>query len=80
VLDRLLEEVQRGALAISAVSGTSGGALNAAVLVYGLLTSPAEAKRLLAKLWSGVSGQALWPVDPSRMWLLENSAARWNVD
>lgn len=80
VLDRLLEEVQRGALAISAVSGTSGGALNAAVLVYGLLTSPEEARRLLAKLWSGVSARALWPVDPSRMWLSENSAARWNVD
>ncbi|MBN53895.1 MAG: hypothetical protein CL558_09990 [Alphaproteobacteria bacterium] len=60
VLDRLLEEVEAGRLEIDGISGTSAGALNGAVLKYGLATGgPKEARRLLNKLWTGVSQKNL---------------------
>jgi NTE family protein len=80
VLDRLLDDVAKGNLRISAVSGTSGGALNGATLVYGLIEGAAEARRLLKQLWDAVSAESLWPPDPFRMLLSADSAARWNVD
>ena len=80
-LDRLLGEVAAGKLRIAAISGTSGGALNGAACVYGLITGGAdEAKRLLRELWDGISAQSLWPPDPIRMLLPKDSTARWNVD
>jgi hypothetical protein len=53
VLDRLLD---RPELRIEAVSGASGGAMNAALLAQGLATGgPAEAKRLLEAFWCRVA-------------------------
>ncbi len=53
VLDRLLEDER---LSIAAISGASGGAMNAAVLVSGLLTGGRDAARqALASFWQGVS-------------------------
>jgi NTE family protein len=46
VLDRLLDEVAQGKLFIRAISGTSGGALNAAACAYGLNESVAESARV----------------------------------
>jgi NTE family protein len=79
-LDRLLDEVAAGKLRISAISGTSGGAINGAVCTYGLITGAHEAKRLLKDLWDGIAAQSLWPPDPARMLLPKGSPARWNVD
>src|SRR5215471_5726488 len=69
VLDRLLDEVAGGNLHIDAISGTSGGAFNAAVCAYGLIDGPDRAKRLLREFWQLVSAQSLWPPDPFRMLL-----------
>jgi NTE family protein len=83
VLDRLLDEVEKRNLDIAAISGTSGGALNAAACAYGLMDGPKEAKRLLKKLWDAVSSKSLWPVDPCQMiqaLLPRDSTLRWNVD
>ena len=80
VLDRLLDEVEKGNLSIPAISGTSGGALNGAVCAYGLIDGPKAAKRLLKKLWDVASSKALWPVEPYRMLLPKDSMERWNVD
>jgi NTE family protein len=80
VLDRLLDEVEKGNLSIAAICGTSGGALNGAVCAYGLMDGPKEAKRLLKALWDAVSSKSLWPVEPYRMLLPKDSPERWNVD
>jgi NTE family protein len=80
VLDVLLDKVADKQLTISAISGASGGALNGAVLAYGLLKSPEEAKRLLERFWVSVSNQSLWPENPVRKLLPEESPRRWNVD
>jgi len=80
VLDRLLDEVAEGNLRIDAISGTSGGAFNAAVCAYGLIEGPHRAKQLLRQFWQLVSAQSLWPPDPFRLLLPETSPARWNVD
>lgn len=53
VLDRLVDVPE---LRIAVVSGTSAGAMNAAMLVQGLASGgPAEAKRLLETLWHRVA-------------------------
>ena len=80
VLDRLLDEVEKGNLSIPAISGTSGGALNGAVCAYGLMDGPKKAKRLLKALWDAISSKSLWPVEPYRMLLPKDSPERWNVD
>jgi NTE family protein len=80
VLDRLLDEVEKGNLSIAAISGTSGGALNGAACAYGLMDGPKEAKRLLKKLWDAISSKSLWPVEPYRMLQPRDSPERWNVD
>jgi len=49
VLDRLLDEVEKGNLSIAAISGASGGALTGAVCTYGLMDGPKEAKRRRSK-------------------------------
>jgi NTE family protein len=80
VLDRLLDEVAQGKLFIRAISGTSGGALNAAACAYGLNESVAEAKRALERLWTLVGASSYW--HPFYNWPTEwlNSPYRWNVD
>jgi NTE family protein len=80
VLDRLLDEVAAGNLRIDAISGTSGGAINAAVCAYGLIDGPDRAKSLLREFWGLVSAQSLWPPDPFRLLWPERSPERWNVD
>jgi NTE family protein len=56
VLDRLLQEVAAGTLRIGAVSGSSAGAINAALTVSGLVTGgPDIARRKLAGFWQSVS-------------------------
>jgi NTE family protein len=56
VLDRLLED---GRLAFEGVSATSAGAMNAAVLAYGLMQGgPAGARRALADFWRDIADTA----------------------
>ena len=56
VLDRLLED---GRLEIEGVSATSAGAMNAAVLAYGLLKGDAEnARRALHEFWHAIAQSA----------------------
>jgi NTE family protein len=56
VLDRLLQEVAAGTLRIGAVSGSSAGGINAALMVSGLVTGgPDIARRTLADFWQSVS-------------------------
>jgi len=58
VLDRLLEEVAAGRLLISALSGTSAGALNAALTVSGLVQGgPDRARAKLETFWRTLSRQ-----------------------
>ncbi len=67
VLDRLLEEVDRGELRISGFSGASAGAINAALCVCGLAAGgPPAARAKLRAFWEGLSrrgaaaGSAFW--------------------
>ncbi len=56
VLDRLLQEIAAARLRLAAVSGTSAGALNAALVVSGLVQGgPERARRKLAEFWRAVS-------------------------
>lgn len=67
VLDRLVDVPD---LRIEVVSGTSAGALNAAMLVQGLATGgPAEAKRLLSTFWRRVAIAAGSLPSPADAWL-----------
>lgn len=60
VLDRLLHEVSANRLRLSAVSGTSAGAFNAALLVSGLVRGgPNLARRKLADFWTSLSQRGL---------------------
>ena len=53
VLDRLLED---GRISFEGVSATSAGAMNAAVLAYGLMTGgPAGARQALADFWRDIA-------------------------
>ena len=72
VLDRLLQEVAANRLRLSAVSGTSAGAFNAALLVSGLVRGgPDLARRKLADFWTSLqqrgllAGNALFFGEPS---------------
>src|SRR6185437_3684028 len=76
VLDRLLEEPS---LEIVAVSGTSAGAMNAAVLAHGLRGGRVAAREALRGFWEALgrtpgfaSLQGFW-MQASREWHLENS-------
>ena len=70
VLDRLLED---GRLAIEGISGTSAGAMNAAVLAYGLARGGNEgAREALTAFWEKVAeAAAVSPIKPSPLdrWL-----------
>jgi NTE family protein len=80
VLDRLLDEVERGTLSILAISGASGGALNAAACTYGLSRSPTDAKRSLEQLWTLVGASSKWQPFFNFPKDLLKSPERWNVD
>jgi NTE family protein len=89
VLDRLLQDPW---LTIDGISGTSAGAMNAAVLAHGFAQGGAEAARAaLGKFWERVADAALcsplkrspldvlmgrWTMDTSPMFLAFDMAAR----
>jgi NTE family protein len=76
VLDRLLEEPQ---LHIAAISGTSAGAMNAAVLADGWTKSGAEgAREALEKFWQRVSRAAGF--SPLQRSPLDRLMGRWTLD
>ena len=76
VLDRLLEEPW---LSIEAISGTSAGAMNAAVLADGWLKDGAEgARAALAAYWRRVSDAAAF--SPFRRTPMDKLMGRWSLD
>lgn len=76
VLDRLLEE---GNLSIEGVSGTSAGAMNAAVMVHGhTLGGPERARLALETFWSKVSQAAAQ--SPFQRGPLDVMMGRWTLD
>jgi NTE family protein len=58
VLESLLQAQEEGAIRIVAVSGTSGGALNAAALAAGLTDGPSGARRRLEQFWDATVAEA----------------------
>jgi NTE family protein len=76
VLDRLLEEPR---LQLEGISGTSAGAMNAAVLAHGHATGGFEgAKAALEEFWRRVSRAAL--LSPFRRTPLDIMMGRWTLD
>ena len=76
VLDRLLEEPW---LQIEAISGTSAGAMNAAILVSGWMRAKAEgARAALDSYWHHVSRTAAF--SPIQRSLLDRLLGRWTID
>jgi NTE family protein len=76
VLDRLLEETW---LRVDGISGTSAGAMNAAVLADGDAAGGAEgARAALAQFWESVSRAAL--LSPLRRTPLDVLLGRWTLD
>ncbi|HWM31450.1 MAG TPA: patatin-like phospholipase family protein [Methyloceanibacter sp.] len=76
VLDRLLEEPWLG---IEGISGTSAGAMNAAVLIDGYAKGGAEAARkALETFWREVSRAAM--LSPFRRTPLDMLLGRWTLD
>ena len=76
VLDRLLEEPW---LAIAGISGTSAGAMNAAVLADGWATGGAAgAREALEKYWRSVSRAAAF--SPMQRSPLDRLMGRWSLD
>jgi NTE family protein len=76
VLDRLLEDER---LAIEGISGTSAGAMNAAVLAQGMLEGGPQAARAgLDRLWRRTA-QAGWLSPVHRTWF-ERMQGTWNLD
>jgi NTE family protein len=76
VLDRLLEDER---LVIEGVSGTSAGAMNAAVLAYGMMEGGREgAREMLSRFWGAISDGARFSLfQPS--WL-DRMIAPGNLD
>jgi len=76
VLDRLLEEEW---LEIEAISGTSAGAMNAAVMASGYATGGREgAKAALEAFWRRVSAAAAF--SPFQRTPLDKALGRWSLD
>jgi NTE family protein len=76
VLDRLLEEPR---IRIAAISGTSAGAMNAAVLADGWTERGAEgAREALEKYWQRVSRAAAF--SPLQRSALDRFTGRWTLD
>ncbi|MCL2469853.1 MAG: patatin-like phospholipase family protein [Alphaproteobacteria bacterium] len=76
VLDRLLEEPW---LEIDGISGTSAGAMNAAVLVDGYMEGgSAGARRALESFWRKVSETALY--SPFRRSVFDVLAGQWSLE
>jgi NTE family protein len=76
VLDRLLEEPR---LKIEGISGTSAGAMNAAVLAHGHAADGSQgAKAALEDFWRRVSRAAMF--SPFRRTPLDIMMGRWTID
>ena len=76
VLDRLLEEA---GLRIDAISGTSAGAMNAAVLADGYVAGGADgARKALDAYWQRVSKAATF--SPFQRTPMDRLAGRWSLD
>jgi len=76
VLDRLLEEKH---LAIEGIAGSSGGAMNGAVLAHGMRLGGAEgARAALDRFWHRMSEMG-W-LNPIRRGWLEKMQGTWNLD
>jgi NTE family protein len=76
VLDRVLEEPW---LQIDGISGTSAGAMNAAVLVHGFIQGGAEGARVaLETFWQRVSRAAI--LSPFQRTPLDILLGRWTLD
>ncbi len=76
VLDRLLEESW---LKIDGISGTSAGAMNAAVLADGYAAGGADgARKALAAFWRGISDAARF--SPFQRGPLDRMLGRWTLD
>ena len=76
VLDRLLEESW---LKIDGISGTSAGAMNAAVLAGGYAAGGADgARKALAAFWRGISDAARF--SPFQRGPLDRMLGRWTLD
>ena len=76
VLDRLLEEDN---LVIEGISGTSAGAMNAAMLVNGYMKGGKQgAKDMLERFWHRVSEMALF--SPLHKSVIERLVTGWNMD
>lgn len=92
VLDRLLDEVAKGTVELSAIGGAAIGALNATALVYGLhegaaLPGPvtARARRMaeaaqarLRAAWEAMARAAFWGGDPLAAAI--GLVSGWNID
>jgi NTE family protein len=76
VLDRLLEDER---LEVEAISGTSAGAMNAAVFADGMgRGGRPEARRALDAFWTNISqAAASGPLQPT---LFDHYASGWNLD
>jgi NTE family protein len=76
VLDRLLEEPW---LHIAAISGTSAGAMNAAILADGWIEAGAQgAREALKKYWQRISAAAAF--SPLQRSPLDRMMGRWSLD
>jgi NTE family protein len=76
VLDRLLEEPW---IRVAAISGTSAGAMNAAVLADGFTAGGAEgAREALDRYWARVSRAAAF--SPIQRSFLDRMLGRWTLD
>lgn len=76
VLDRLLEE---SGFTLEAISGTSAGAMNAAVLAHGLQTGGKEgARNALHTFWRRVADAATF--SPFQRSPLDRMMGRWSLD
>jgi NTE family protein len=76
VLDALIED---GRLSIEAVSGTSAGAMNAAILLQGWTgDGPAGARAALRAFWSELGTLAI--ASPIRRTPLDRLQGNWNLD
>ncbi len=78
VLESLLQAQEEGVIRIAAVSGTSGGALNAAALAAGLADGPSGARLRLEQLWDGVVDAARY-LNPFTA-LPVGLTMGWNID
>jgi NTE family protein len=76
VLDRLLDDER---IEVEAISGTSAGAMNAAVFADGIgRGGRAEAKRALEMFWRNISQAAQYgPLQPSPF---DSATSGWNLD